>query len=69
MNLKTSSLRHKRLTIAHDTIIMKKRALHSLFACLCESALALCGSQRALHFNHDGARESPAMDTSYVHRL
>ena len=68
MNLKTSSLRHKRLTIAHNTI-MKKRALHSLFACLCESALALCGSQRALHFDHDGARESPAVDTSDVHRL
>ena len=29
---------------------MKKRALHSLFACLCVSALASCGSQRALHF-------------------
>ena len=29
---------------------MKKRSLHSLFACLCVSALASCGSQRALHF-------------------
>ena len=49
--------------------MMKKRALHSLFACLCESALASYGSQRALHFDHDGARESPAVDTSDVHRL
>ena len=29
---------------------MKRRSLHSLFACLCVSALASCGSQRALHF-------------------
>ncbi|WP_456098024.1 hypothetical protein, partial [Porphyromonas sp.] len=29
---------------------MKKRSLHSLFACLCVSALTSCGSQRALHF-------------------
>ena len=29
---------------------MKKRSLHSLLACLCVSALASCGSQRALHF-------------------
>ena len=29
---------------------MKKRSLHSLFACLCVSALVSCGSQRALHF-------------------
>ena len=29
---------------------MKRRSLHSLFACLCASALASCGSQRALHF-------------------
>ena len=29
---------------------MKKRSLHSLFACLCVSALVSCGSQRTLHF-------------------
>ena len=29
---------------------MKKRALHSLFACLCVSALASCGAQQALCF-------------------
>ena len=29
---------------------MKKRSLHSLFACLCASALVSCGSQRTLHF-------------------
>ena len=29
---------------------MKKRSLHSLFACLCVSTLASCGSQQALHF-------------------
>ena len=48
---------------------MKKRALHSLSACLCVSALASCGSQRVLHFDYDGARESLAVDTSDVHRL
>mgnify|MGYP001744381091 FL=1 len=29
---------------------MKKRALHTLFACLCVSALASCGIQQELHF-------------------
>ena len=29
---------------------MKKRSLHSLFACLCVSALASCGAQQALCF-------------------
>ena len=29
---------------------MKKRSLHSLFVCLCVSALVSCGSQRTLHF-------------------
>ena len=38
---------------------MKKRSLHSLFACLCVSALASCGSQRALHF-----AQQTALDTT-----
>ena len=38
---------------------MKKRSLHSLFACLCVSALASCGSQRTLHF-----AQQTALDTT-----
>ena len=38
---------------------MKKRILHSLFACLCVSALTSCGAQRALHF-----AQQTALDTS-----
>ena len=38
---------------------MKKRALHSLFACLCVSALASCGAQQALCF-----APQTALDTS-----
>ena len=38
---------------------MKKRSLHSLFACLCVSALTSCGAQRALHF-----APQTALDTS-----
>ena len=38
---------------------MKKRILHSLFACLCVSALTSCGAQRALHF-----APQTALDTS-----
>ena len=38
---------------------MKKRILHSLFACLCVSTLASCGAHRALHF-----AQQTALDTS-----
>ena len=38
---------------------MKKRSLHSLFACLCVSALTSCGAQRALHF-----AQQTALDTT-----
>ena len=38
---------------------MKKRSLHSLFACLCVSALASCGAQQALCF-----APQTALDTS-----
>ena len=38
---------------------MKKRILHSLFACLCVSALTSCGAQWALHF-----AQQTALDTT-----
>ena len=38
---------------------MKKRILHSLFACLCVSVLTSCGAQQALHF-----AQQTALDTS-----
>ena len=38
---------------------MKKRILHSLFACLCVSALISCGAHRALHF-----AQQTALDTT-----
>ena len=38
---------------------MKKRSLHSLFACLCVSTLTSCGAQRALHF-----AQQTALDTN-----
>ena len=38
---------------------MKKRILHSLFACLCVSVLTSCGAQQALHF-----AQQTALDTT-----
>ena len=38
---------------------MKKRSLYNLFGCVCVSALASCGSQRALHF-----AQQTALDTT-----
>ena len=38
---------------------MKKRSLHSLFACLCVSVLTSCGAHRALHF-----AQQTALDTT-----
>ena len=38
---------------------MKKRSLHSLFACLCVSVLTSCGAQQALHF-----AQQTALDTT-----
>ena len=39
---------------------MKKRSLHSLFACLCVSTLASCGAQQALHFAQRTALDASA---------
>ncbi len=39
---------------------MKKRSLHSLFACLCVSALASCGIQQELHFAQHTALDASA---------